>query len=66
MNDALMTLISITKRLFCPNNPPFDALISVHLVIQDYQCKVVMGASHISLGLGPPNLLRGPCMLDFH
>ena len=29
-------------------------------VIQDYRCKVVMGASHITLGLGPPTLLRGP------
>ena len=31
--------------------------------IQDYQCKVVMGASHTPLGLGHPTLLRGPCAL---
>ena len=40
VNDALMTLISITKKAFLP---PFVALISVHLVIQDYRYKVVMG-----------------------
>ena len=58
VNDALRTLVSITKRLFCPDNPP----LNVHLISQDYRCKVVMGASHVTLGLGPPTLLRGPCL----
>ena len=37
--------------------------LRVAVIHQNYRCKVVMGASHITLGLGPPTLLRGPCLL---
>ena len=33
-NDALITQSSTMKRLFCPNNPPFFALISINLELQ--------------------------------
>ena len=33
-NDALITHLSTMKRLFCPNNPPFFALISINLELQ--------------------------------
>merc|ERR1711915_107132 len=33
-NDALITQSSTMKRLFCPNNPSFFALISINLELQ--------------------------------
>ena len=33
-NDALITQSSTMKRLFCPNNSPFFALISINLELQ--------------------------------
>ena len=37
-NDALITQSSTMKRLFCPNNPPFFALISINLELQGGRC----------------------------